>query len=124
MIEEGWAEVVEFQCAWYDNLAPYVTLKAKSEIVADIGLRLKTSALLVINFVLEDVDQVLPNTHPCPHPGTRSSRSPQAPLPSPLLSLLHDPDKMRTHTPCRQQAPREREREREACSCPGPHSRK
>lgn len=64
-------------CLVNDNLTPYVTLKAKSEIIADIGLRLKTSTLLVIHFVLEDVDQVLPNTHlSCPHPGTGSSRSP------------------------------------------------
>lgn len=96
-------------CLVNDNLAPYVTLKAKSEIIAGVGLRLKTSALLVIHFVLEDVDQVLPNTHSCPHPGTGSSRSPQPTPSSPLLSLLHDSDKMRTHTPCKQQAPRERE---------------
>ena len=38
-------------CLVNDNLTPYVTLKAKSEIIADIGLRLKTSTLLVIHFV-------------------------------------------------------------------------
>ena len=36
-------------CLVNDNLTPYVTLKAKSEIIADIGLRLKTSTLLVIS---------------------------------------------------------------------------